>query len=85
MPKKRWEDEQLGGPMPRPWWLPADEIFNWDRKVGNSKEATFLKISSLTREQFIELQNKKWIPADYKIDDWIKSDDTQSNGQGFYL
>ncbi|MFD1432267.1 hypothetical protein [Lacticaseibacillus yichunensis] len=85
MTKKRWEDEQLGGPMPRPWWLDDDVVLNHDWKKGDPPSELILKISSLTREQFIEMRNKGWIPNYYMIDDWIKSDDTRSNGQGFYL
>ncbi|MFD1429764.1 hypothetical protein [Lacticaseibacillus mingshuiensis] len=70
MTKKRWEDEQLGGPMPRPWWLDDDVILNRNRQPG---EPVLMKISALTPERFRKYQANGGIPADYKIEDWIKS------------
>ena len=59
----------------RPKWVPKDELLI-DYKNPLSKEheirQKFVKINSLSKEEFVKYQKDGRIPKNYKIEDWIK-------------
>lgn len=63
-----WDNEQFGGPVPRPFWVPKDEYLNPDRKPG---DPITLPIRVLTSKRFYELQEAGAIPVDYHAADWL--------------
>lgn len=66
MTSRHWENEKLGGPVARPFWIEDDELLLYD-------PLRVVKIASLSRENFLRYQKDKLIPSDYKIEDWINS------------
>lgn len=58
----------------RPSYVPDDELlvdFVNPLNKDNIMQK-FVKINSLTKEEFIKYQKAGRIPADYKIEEWIK-------------
>ncbi|MEJ8786564.1 hypothetical protein WKT05_08935 [Peptoniphilus sp. HCN-40583] len=58
----------------RPDWMSYDELFVDFVNPLNKNDIMqkFVKINSLTKEEFIKYQKAGRIPADYKIEEWIK-------------
>lgn len=54
--------------------MPYDELFVDFVNPLNKNDIMqkFVKINSLTKEEFIKYQKAGRIPADYKIEEWIK-------------
>ena len=58
----------------RPDWMPDDELFVDVVNPLNKNDIMqkYVKINTLSKEEFIKYQKEGRIPADYKIEDWIK-------------
>lgn len=58
----------------RPDYVPDDELLVDFVNPLNENDIMqkFVKINSLTKEEFIKYQKEGRIPADYKIEEWIK-------------
>lgn len=58
----------------RPSYVPDDELLVDFVNPLNKNDIMqkFVKINSLTKEEFIKYQKAGRIPADYKIEEWIK-------------
>lgn len=58
----------------RPDYMPYDELFvDFINSLNkNDIMQKFVKINTLSKEEFIKHQKEGRIPADYKIEEWIK-------------
>lgn len=58
----------------RPDWMPYDELFVDVVNPLNKNDIMqkYVKINTLSKEEFIKYQKEGRIPVDYKIEDWIK-------------
>ena len=58
----------------RPDYMPYDELFVDFVNPLNKNDIMqkFVKINTLSKEEFIKYQKEGRIPADYKIEEWIK-------------
>ena len=58
----------------RPSYVPYDELLVdcVNPLTKDNIMQKFVKINSLTKEEFIKYQKAGRIPADYKIEEWIK-------------
>lgn len=58
----------------RPDFMPYDELFVDVVNPLNKNDIMqkFVKINTLSKEEFIKYQKEGRIPADYKIEEWIK-------------
>lgn len=64
------------GELIRPDWVKDDEVLLYfPNPLGKKKKSKLkqcIKINTLSKEEFIKYQKEGRIPADYKIEDWIK-------------
>lgn len=68
-----WENMRMkvseNGLKNRPNFIEPEYTLKYNDDISNYE---FVKISTLTREEFLKLQRDEFIPPEYNVEDWIK-------------